>query len=136
MKPEMPVQGLGFEGPLNVSERIIAPTAPEVSPETSLNNSVEKFEKRSEVGAITSDISLATSLPMPFTQTITISENAAINDFPIVANDDELIEKEWVDRAKRIVSDTRDDPHRRDEEVNKLQADYVKKRYGRELGAA
>ena len=53
---------------------------------------------------------------------------------PLVASDDDLIEKEWVDKAKRIVSETKDDPYRREAEVGKLQVDYLQKRYGKELG--
>lgn len=55
---------------------------------------------------------------------------------PTIAADDDLIEKEWVDKAKKIIQDTRDDPYRREQEVSKLQADYLRKRYGKELGAS
>jgi len=61
--------------------------------------------------------------------------DAGQNDNPLVANDDDLIEKEWVNKAKKIIEDTKDDPYRREMEVGKLQADYLRKRYGRELGA-
>jgi hypothetical protein len=53
---------------------------------------------------------------------------------PTLANDDDLIEKEWVDKAKTIIADTQNDPYRREQEVTKLQADYLRKRYGKELG--
>jgi hypothetical protein len=59
----------------------------------------------------------------------------ATDDMPLVANDDDLIEKEWVDKAKKIIVQTKDDPYRREQEVGKLQADYLRKRYGKELGA-
>lgn len=55
-------------------------------------------------------------------------------DTPLLANDDDLIEKEWVDKAKQIIASTRDDPYRREIEVGRLQADYLKKRYGKDLG--
>ncbi len=55
---------------------------------------------------------------------------------PTLAADDDLIEKEWVDKAKKIIADTRDDPYRREQEVSKLQADYLRKRYGKELGVS
>lgn len=55
---------------------------------------------------------------------------------PTVANDDDLIEKEWVDKAKKIIADTQNDPYMREQEVNKLQIDYLRKRYGKELGAS
>lgn len=63
------------------------------------------------------------------------SPPAQNDDLPAVAGDDDLIEKEWVDKAKQIISATRDDPARREKEVSRLQADYLKKRYGKELGA-
>jgi hypothetical protein len=60
---------------------------------------------------------------------------SAAADAPLIANDDDLIEKEWVDRAKQIIANTRDDPYQRELEVGRLQADYLKKRYGKDLGA-
>lgn len=53
---------------------------------------------------------------------------------PVLASDDDLIEKEWVDKAKKIIADTQNDPYRREQEVTKLQIDYLRKRYGKELG--
>jgi hypothetical protein len=57
------------------------------------------------------------------------------DDTPATANDNELIEKEWVDKAKKVIAETKDDPYRREQEVSKLQADYLLKRYGRKLGS-
>lgn len=65
-----------------------------------------------------------------------IAQSTPSDDNPVIAGDDDLIEKEWVDKAKKIISETRDDPYKREQEVNRLQADYLKKRYGKELGAA
>jgi Txe/YoeB family toxin of Txe-Axe toxin-antitoxin module len=56
------------------------------------------------------------------------------DDNPTIAADDDLIEKEWVDKAKKIIAETRDDPYKREQEVSRLQADYLRKRYGREIG--
>jgi Txe/YoeB family toxin of Txe-Axe toxin-antitoxin module len=55
------------------------------------------------------------------------------DDNPLAAADDEVIEKEWVDRAKKIVEQTKSDPYKQEQEVSKLQADYLKKRYGKEV---
>lgn len=52
---------------------------------------------------------------------------------PLAASDEDLIEKEWVDKAKKIVIQTKDDPYEQEKEVSKLQADYLKKRYGKEI---
>lgn len=60
------------------------------------------------------------------------SQSDGISGVPIVAADVDLIEKEWVDRAKLIVTKTRDDPHEQETEVGKLQAEYLKMRYGRD----
>lgn len=52
---------------------------------------------------------------------------------PAIADDVDVIEKEWVDKAKKIVSTTKDDPHEQEKEVSKLQADYLMKRYGKQI---
>ena len=53
---------------------------------------------------------------------------------PLIAGDEDIIEKEWVDKLKNIISLTKDDPHERARVVAQLQADYLKKRYNRTLG--
>jgi hypothetical protein len=57
-------------------------------------------------------------------------------DFPMIADDVDVLEKEWVDKAKRIVSATKDDPHQQEKEVSKLQADYLMKRYNKKIKLA
>lgn len=52
---------------------------------------------------------------------------------PVVADDVDLIEKEWVDKAKAIVERTREDPHQQNKQLNEFKADYMKKRYGKEM---
>lgn len=52
---------------------------------------------------------------------------------PAVAADEDLIEKEWVEKAKRVISETKHDPHAQERAVNQLQADYLNKRYGKVL---
>ena len=58
----------------------------------------------------------------------------ASDDMPLLAADEDLIEKEWVDKLKSIISLTRDDPYERARVIAQLQADYLKKRYNRTLG--
>ena len=62
-------------------------------------------------------------------QTVPSDDNATL-----IANDDDIIEKEWVDKAKKIIAETKDDPYRREVEISKLQIEYIRKRYGREIG--
>lgn len=75
-------------------------------------------------------------LPTPV-QTVTDSSGQAVttDDTPQVAADDDLIEKEWVDKAKKVVAETKDDPYERERAVGKLQVEYLRKRYGKELGS-
>ncbi len=47
------------------------------------------------------------------------------------ADDADLIEKEWIVRAKSIVAQTHDDPHRQKAEMSRVKADYIKKRYNK-----
>lgn len=76
------------------------------------------------------------SLPQPVVDTSTAATQPTqgITTSPVVAADEDLIEKEWVDKAKQVIASTRDDPYRREQEVKKLQIEYVRKRYGREIG--
>jgi hypothetical protein len=48
---------------------------------------------------------------------------------PAVADDVDVIEKEWVDQAEAVVKRTEGDPHAEEEAVEALQVDYLKKRY-------
>lgn len=104
-----------------------------------LETGAEHKEQVSEAAAKVSDLSGAvTAVPspvMPVTDDTTSDDQSALAT-PAVAADEDLIEKEWVDRAKKIVADTREDPYSQENAVSKLQKDYLKKRYGRELGEA
>ena len=55
------------------------------------------------------------------------------NSNPLVADDSDLIEKEWVTKAKEIVMKTKHDPFLESKEINYFKADYLKKRYNKEL---
>lgn len=52
---------------------------------------------------------------------------------PQIADDVDVIEKEWVEKAKKIVSSSKSDPHQLEKEVSKLQADYLMKRYNKQI---
>lgn len=59
---------------------------------------------------------------------------ASDDDTPLTAADEDLIEKEWVEKLKKIITLTRDDPYERSRVIAQLQADYLKKRYNKVLG--
>lgn len=52
---------------------------------------------------------------------------------PVLADDVDVIEKEWVQKAKQIVEKTKQDPYQQNKEMNVFKADYMKKRYGKDL---
>jgi hypothetical protein len=50
-----------------------------------------------------------------------------------IEDDGDLIEKEWVNKAKQIVERTRNDPYKQSEELTVFKADYMKKRYDKTI---
>jgi hypothetical protein len=139
MEPKLPTPNLGPEFTPSHS----APSPERVSslptPENAVERGVERVEQRGEMPP--TPVVAAPILPPPVvapTPPPPVADAAGApqtDDLPMVANDDDLIEKEWVDKAKKIITQTKDDPYRREREVGKLQADYLLKRYGKELGA-
>lgn len=124
------------------------PMPPEMNPEampslprldTSLERGQERFEQAAEAGARASDAAAsataAATVAAPVVPTQVPQSQPAMSATPLVAADEDLIEKEWVDKAKQIIESTRDDPHARTQRVNELQRDYLQKRYGKIVGA-
>ena len=139
MEPKLPAPNLNPErAPSQYGQNIeSAPLPP--TPEVGLERGEKPMEQQGE--AAPAAVNAAPMLPTPVltpTPVLAVPDDTGTQpstDAPLVANDDDLIEKEWVDKAKKIIAETKDDPHRREQEVGKLQADYLKKRYGKELGA-
>ena len=79
----------------------------------------------------TDDVTIALpSVPNP-TQDNDVT--ATTTQTPVVAADDDVIEKEWVNKAKKVITQTKGDPYTKEREVSKLQADYMQKRYGKQV---
>lgn len=94
-------------------------------------------ERAPEVGAVQAEVAQIAmpALPTPVVPVNDDGAGAAVgSDDGLVAADVDLIEKEWVDKAKKIIASTKDDPYRREQEISKLQIEYVRKRYGRVIG--
>lgn len=64
----------------------------------------------------------------------TVPIDRALVPTPEEAADSDLIEKEWVMKAKQIVEHTAEDPYKQQEELSKIKADYMKKRYNKDIG--
>ncbi len=60
------------------------------------------------------------------------SEGSTTNS-PMIADDVDLIEKEWVEKAKEIVNKTKDNPYLQNKAISEIKTDYIKKRYNKDL---
>jgi hypothetical protein len=107
-------------------------------PSESGPHSLEKKEIKLGSKHNSSDVELITIIPQPVVGDNIVVDNTTsgfvASDSPVVAADDDLIEREWVDKAKKIISQTKNDPNKREEDVSRLQVDYLMKRYGRKIG--
>jgi len=102
---------------------------------------LEQHAPGERISQATSAVSQATAVsdqitvPLPSATAqaddVTSLGTAAIS--PAVADDSDLIEKEWVEKAKDIVAKTKSDPHMQSAELTNFRHDYMKKRYGKEI---
>jgi hypothetical protein len=109
--------------------------------ETGIERGAERHEQAAEAGARAADVATTVAAPVavPIAPPIVPPNDIVVNAptaSPLVAADEDLIEKEWVDKAKEILAHTKDDPHARTQKVNELQRDYLQKRYGRAIGVS
>lgn len=56
-----------------------------------------------------------------------------VSQTPVVAEDKDDIEREWVSKAKRVVEQTKSDPYLQRRAVSRLSVDYNKKRFGKDI---
>ncbi len=109
--------------------------------ETGIEKGAERKEQAAEAGAHAADAAtFAAPASVPVQPAVVPqpdpTQDTSATNSPLVAADEDLIEKEWVDKAKEIIQHTKDDPHTRTQKVNELQRDYLQKRYGRAVGAS
>jgi hypothetical protein len=75
----------------------------------------------------------AGAIPLPATPPPSITPITPATQAASLMTDDDLIEKEWVNKAKRIVEQTRDDPYKQSENLTVFKADYLKQHYGKSI---
>ena len=132
MEPQLPTPSPSPEqGPLATGERHTQ--VPEFSPAPiSPERQAPQEAKQNAGGGQPSFTAPATPVAPVQTQTPHATQQAPVsNDTPLLAADDDLIEKEWVEKAKKVIAETRHDPHLQEQAVSKLQADYLQKRYNK-----
>lgn len=140
MQPEMsPGQRQGDFAPTPQVESYEVPPN-FASPETEQYATPERVEQRSAVELAPPPPAMPTPVaPLPVTEAPQPVQPPAVDSTaanPIAANDDDDIEKEWVDRAKQVIIQTKDNPYAREKAIGELQRDYLMKRYGRQVGAS
>lgn len=140
MEPQIPnpnlAPGNSYEATNSLPRPEVAYSSPENMPATSpeLPASPETYERRPLAQAPPSQSTASPALPVPpIPVAVPVVSTTGDATTPSVAADDDVIEKEWVNKAKKVVSDTKGDPYRQGHEVSKLQADYLQKRYGKQV---
>lgn len=73
------------------------------------------------------------AISIPVTQVDDNAKTAASLTKDLAADDVDLIEKQWVERAKAIVIRTQNDPYAQKKEISKAGADYIKKRFNKNI---
>jgi hypothetical protein len=116
-----------------VPEQIVSPR-PEAAPISRERQGLEQQQGQSSGGDPAWQASaIAVPAVDPQSPPVVASSTAVTDDNPLTAGDEDLIEQEWVQKAKKIVASTKNDPYLQEKEVSKLQADYLQKRYGKEV---
>lgn len=137
MQPQNTESQRGLE-----QQPVVAPAQERIpvlpTPEGGVETGADRREQTAEAQAAAADAAaIGTGTPAsPVAVPVADPTTSSASDSPVVAGDEDVIEKEWVDKAKQIIASTKDDPHQRTEQVNRLQKDYLKKRYGKELGTS
>ena len=136
MEPQLPSPSHAPEnGPAHFSGGEAFPRVP--TPEQAPQQPERQETREQHQGGPAGDPSAVKNVPVaPPLPTIAppVADPAATvkdDSNPAVAADEDLIEKEWVEKAKKVIAETRHDPHLQESEVSKLQADYLQKRYGK-----
>lgn len=131
MNPSPNETGLSLPAPMPEQAPVSAnpesaPAAPEQAPAA---------PERAPAANTSAAVALpAIPLPLPTPPTtgsdVTATSQSVV---PSASDDTDLIEKEWVHRAKQIVERTRDDPYKQSEELTVVRADYLKQRYDKSV---
>lgn len=135
MEPQLPSPSHPETGPVQSHEQLAPQRAPEYAPLPNTGGERLAPAERQPAGPGDPAATVPVAPPplpqlnQPVTQP---QQQAPVQDTnPLVAADEDLIEKEWVEKAKKVIAETKHDPHLQEEAVSRLQADYLQKRYGK-----
>ena len=128
----------GTQLPPPAAERIPTVTAP--PGETTPGTAEQAASAAEQAPALqTPPAQSITTIPLPIPPPAAPGQSSSVRNVslttqgavPQIDDDNDLIEKEWVNKAKQIVERNRDDPYKQSEELTVFKADYMKKRYGK-----
>jgi hypothetical protein len=77
------------------------------------------------------------AIPKVATDPQQIQDQTAVNNIstPVVAQDVDLIEKEWINKVEEIVQYTKGDPYEQARQLAILKGEYQQKRYQKTLNS-
>lgn len=67
--------------------------------------------------------------PLPDEPVTSLAQPGIVNTMALPAADQDHIEKQWIDAAKTVAAKTRSDPYTQKNEMSKVKADYIHKRF-------
>lgn len=101
-----------------------------------LERSTKSPENRpqSQKPVATPQSATAIALPSQITAPTFSDDQSVSAPAPVApANNADRIEKQWVDRAKAVIGQTRDDPFKQKAEIGKVKAEYIKVRFNKTI---
>lgn len=136
MEPQLPSPHAGPEKAPAPSAERLRPSfdGQELAPSTSTPERQETHESQPSGPSDPAPQAQTDNTPPPLPQIQQPTQPTAqpvVDDNPAAAADEDLIEKEWVDKAKKVIAETKHDPFLQEQAVSRLQADYLQKRYNK-----
>lgn len=134
MNPELPqVRTTAEMAPQTPSAAEYHPESAGQSPELGLSDA-EHSAAAQAATVVQVATAVVPTIPQLTPPPVDSDSTSVVTPTPSIAADEDLIEKEWVDKVKSIIILTKDDPYERARVIAQLQADYLKKRYQKDLG--
>ncbi len=101
---------------------------------SSQQNPVNWWQVPVPATALTMDTGQKEPIPQTLTENDSLKQAQSVTPVtPQIANDSDLIEKEWVEAAKKIMDTFKTDPYNKNRALILLRADYLKKRYNKDV---
>lgn len=126
-----PENGINFNSP-NIEGNLLGREKDMANVEVSTSNTEQLSQQVNDALSTTEPSAVVIPPILPtVNDSISGSAQSSTSSHPKVAEDVDLIEKEWVDRAKKIISETQNEPHLRDKQVTELRESYKNKRYSK-----